>query len=352
MKRPRWFKALSYIAALLILATGTGSCTQQLENSPNIWIDSPVDGAPIPSGTTVTVASHAYARQGIAEVVLSINGEAYRRDVPQSPGQTYVQLNQDWQPPADGTYAIQVQAYDSTGQTSNIASITVRVGEAQIDVTPVPVTGEETLSITPTTTTTATMPQGAVIQFWADPVQIAAGACTTIRWHVENASRVIFGGIDQDFDGSYQDCLCESTRYTLTVVQLDGTEIKQRVDITVTGVCETPTSPPPAQDTISPPAPSPAVPANGLALSCRSNQNLAWQPVSDPSGISAYYVKLEMQVTQNNWQSAGGYGPLTDKQVDVSVQCGVQYRWMVRAQDGAGNTSDWSAPSYFSININ
>ena len=28
------------------------------------------------------------------------------------------------------------------------------------------------------------------------------------------------------------------------------------------------------------------------------------------------------------------------------------YRWMVRAQDGAGNTSDWSAPSLFSVNIN
>jgi len=25
---------------------------------------------------------------------------------------------------------------------------------------------------------------------------------------------------------------------------------------------------------------------------------------------------------------------------------------MVRAQDGAGNTSDWSAPSLFSVNIN
>jgi hypothetical protein len=37
--------------------------------------------------------------------------------------------------------------------------------------------------------------------------------------------------------------------------------------------------------------------------------------------------------------------------VDVNVQCGGVYRWMVRAQDGAGNYSGWSAPSHFSINL-
>lgn len=353
MNTPYWLKVLLRVTVLLALTIAITSCAQQGEALPNVWIDSPTDGAPLPSGGTVTVISHAYARQGVAEVVLSINGVAYRRDAPTSPGAKYVQISQDWIPPADGTYAIQVQGYDTAGQTSNIASITVRVGEAPADITPVPaVIVEQTYTPTVTLTATPTQPQGAVIQFWADPAQVQAGACTTIRWHVENASRVVFGGVDQPFDGSYQTCLCTDQRYSLTVVQLDGTEIKQSVDINVEGVCETPTSPPPPQDTTAPPAPSPAVPADGLTLSCRSTQNLAWLPVNDPSGISGYFVKLEMQTTPGNWQSAGGYGPLTDKQVTVNVQCGVYYRWMVRAQDGAGNTSDWSAPSQFSINLN
>lgn len=84
-------------------------------------------------------------------------------------------------------------------------------------------------------------------------------------------------------------------------------------------------------------------------LSCRSSQTLVWVPVSDPSGISGYYVKLELQVTPGNWQSVGGWGPVSGKQVDVSVQCGVYYRWTVRAQDGAGNYSDWSEWSHFGI---
>lgn len=84
-------------------------------------------------------------------------------------------------------------------------------------------------------------------------------------------------------------------------------------------------------------------------LSCRASQTLVWEPVSDPSGISGYYVKLEQEVTEGNWQSVGGWGPVTGEQVDVSVQCGGSYRWMVRAQDGAGNYSDWSGLAYFGI---
>jgi hypothetical protein len=89
-----------------------------------------------------------------------------------------------------------------------------------------------------------------------------------------------------------------------------------------------------------------------LELSCRSKQTLAWLPVSDPSGISGYYVKLEMEVKPGEWRSAGGYGPISGKQVTVNVQCGGIYRWMVRAQDGAGNYSDWSSPSTFSVTLN
>jgi len=79
---------------------------------------------------------------------------------------------------------------------------------------------------------------------------------------------------------------------------------------------------------------------------------LSWSAVSDPSGIAGYYVKLEKQVSAGNWQSAGGWGLLGGTQVDVPVDCGIIYRWMVRAEDGAGNISDWSSPSQFGININ
>ena len=256
------------------------------------------------------------------------------------------ETSRSWPLAAGECYFWRAQAYvpDEFGPTSSVWSFCVT--EAAITETPTPITPP---SLEP------------IVQFWADPTQIQAGACTTIKWHVENVQSIIFGGIQQDFDGSYKDCLCKNERYSLTVTYLDGSQKKHTVDIGVSGVCETPAPednnpppvepPPSTEDTTPPPVPSPAVPANGLELSCRSTQTLAWLPVSDPSGISGYYVKLEIQVKPGQWKSAGGYGPISDKQVSINVQCGGIYRWMVRAQDGAGNFSNWSAPSTFSINL-
>ncbi len=163
------------------------------------------------------------------------------------------------------------------------------------------VCGEMEAGPTPPVTT---MPDtSAVIQFWADPAEIEAGACTTIRWHVENVQRVIFGGIDQPFDGSYEDCLCENQRYSLGITYLDGTTEKRTVDIAVNGSCATPIPPP---DTTPPPTPSPAVPANGLTIACKGSQSLAWMPVEDPSGIAEYQVEVQRHAGDNNWQDAPG----------------------------------------------
>jgi hypothetical protein len=246
---------------------------------------------------------------------------------------------------------------DSASAITESSEVNNAFAEARICGTP---TAVVTLTPTPTPTALSLAP---VIQFQAVPPEIQAGACTTLRWHVENVQKIIFGGVEQPFDGSYKDCLCKNERYTLTVNHLDGSQEKRTVDIGVTGVCETPTPEnnnpppvepplPPATDTTPPPAPNSAVPANGLVLSCRSTQTLAWLPVTDPSGISAYYVKLEMEVKPGQWRSAGGYGPISGKQVNVNVQCGGIYRWMVRAQDGAGNYSDWSPISTFSVILN
>jgi hypothetical protein len=87
------------------------------------------------------------------------------------------------------------------------------------------------------------------------------------------------------------------------------------------------------------------------ALSCRTSVTLDWNAVTDPSGIKTYYVKLERQITQGNWQSAGGWTTSSTSQ-SVPVQCGGIYRWQVRAEDGAGNQGPWSGFMNFSINLN
>ncbi len=188
-----------------------------------------------------------------------------------------------------------------------------------------------------------------VIEFWAEPAEIQAGACTTIRWHVENVQTVIFGGIEQSLDGSYEDCLCSNQRYTLKVVKLDGTQEERQVDIAVTGVCVTPTP----VDNTPPPAPSPAVPDNGLTLSCRASQSLVWLPVEDASGIAEYRVQVERHSGDNNWTSVPGstFTGITDKTINIPVECGWYYRWRVRAVDGKGNVGNWSNWWLFTITL-
>ncbi len=73
---------LKLLVILVFLILGGVSCVQNPETNPRTWIDYPRDGETFSLGEPVTVISHAFAPEGVADVVLSINGEAYRRDAP------------------------------------------------------------------------------------------------------------------------------------------------------------------------------------------------------------------------------------------------------------------------------
>ena len=180
----------------------------------------------------------------------------------------------------------------------------------------------------------------ADISFQADQTSIEQGQCTTLRWDVENATAVHLDGDGVAGHGTRQICPDNNQTYTLRVEAPQGGGDRQvTIQVSV------------PSDTTPPPAPLPAVPSNGLSIGCKSKQNLVWVPVDDPSGIAGYYVKLELQVKKGQYQSVRGWGPVSGKQVEADVKCGVVYRWAVRAQDKAGNYSDWSNWSVFSVEI-
>ncbi len=315
----------------------------------SVWIDVPLDGLAFPDVQAINIEGHAASPGGVSRVEVWINGALLTtvNDPPMEGDLAAFQA--EWTPSAPGEYTIQAVAFGADGTSSQPDSARVTFGE--VSGCPTPVGGGPTpVSCIPVITDTPTSlpPVGAAIQFWADPANIAAGACTTIRWHAENVQRVIFGGIDQPFDGSYRECLCESERYTLRVIHLDGSEEKRTVDITVSGACVTPTP----VDNTAPPAPALVVPANGLSIACKAAQSLAWLPVSDPSGIAEYRVEVQRHSGDNNWQAApGGFISVADKTTSVPVECGWYYRWRVRAVDGAGNVGDWSGWWLFAITL-
>jgi hypothetical protein len=248
----------------------------------------------------------------------------------------HLETSRSWPLPAGQCYYWRARAYvpDETGPASPAWQFCIAEEEMVSTETPTP---EPVLE--------------PVVQFWADPLEIQAGACTTLKWHVENVQEIIFGGIAQPFDGSYEDCLCESAAYPLTIYYSDGSQEKRTVEIKVKGSCEsTDANEPAEEDTTPPPAPELVVPENGVSLSCRASQSMSWLPVSDASGILHYEVQVERHAGDGNWQPVSGSPfSVTDKSTSNSVECGWTYRWRVRAVDGAGNTGSWSGWFQYSI---
>jgi hypothetical protein len=362
------------VALLLALAVVASSCATAVATGPRAWIDFPRDGASGPPDVPVKVVCHASAPKGVAEVALLVNGEEYRRGAPAEAGASLTRLTLEWLPAGPGVYTLQAVAYDAAGAASSPDTVTVRVkGTAPEEpgttltptpvatstptpvststptpvptFTPTPVEPTHTpIPVTPTPTATAspTSIPPAEVRFWADSEEIEAGGCTTLHWQVEHVTAVYLNGEGEAGEGSREVCpKATSMTYVLHVEAPSG---NQDVSITILVV-----APPP--DTTPPPAPSVLSPSGGQVLTCRSKVALKWSSVGDPSGIQGYLVKLEYQETAGVWKVVGGWGPLTGNVLEVEVDCGVIYRWTVRARDGAGNYGDWAPWAEFSLSL-
>lgn len=353
------------------------------EAGPRAWIDFPRDGAGIPVGASVIVVSHAYAEAGVAEVLLSVNSTAYRRDPPVAVGDSLVETRQEWVPLEPGLCTLEVRAYNTAGEMISSDAITVRViGEAIESPTEIPAptivptalpTGVPTAVPTnvptavptnvptavptnvptavptnvptavptdvPPPTWTPTPPPPPQVSFWVDDDSITSGECTILHWEASWTTFVSVNGTAVAGTGTWSVCPATTSTYTIHA-EGPGGVVDQSILINV--------SAPP--DTTPPPVPTPYVPADELVIECKSKQTLVWLPVEDPSGV-VYYVKLERNTMGTTWETVRGWGPLTDKQVEADVLCGGIYRWAVRAEDGVGNISVWSAWYRFSINL-
>jgi len=339
------FRILNIFISVFILLIPAACSSQQASTQPYAWIDVPVDGLNVPENSVVQIEGHAAHSDGVDHIELYANEIqlVVLEGLEQDGG--LARFDFQWLPPAAGDYLIQAIAFDENGISGEADQAHVIVGAV---ASPLSDTEESDEIVTPTT------PPDVVIDFWAEPAEITADECATLNWHVENVSRVVFGGAEQSFNGSYRACLCEDERYSLQVTLNDGTEEVRQVTIKVTGTCETAEpeeEPPPAVDTTAPPVPTRVVPANGLDIACKSYQTLNWLPVTDPSGIDRYDVQVQRHSGDDNWADVSGsvFSVTTGKSKEISVECGWYYRWRILAKDGAGNTSAWSGWWTFNI---
>jgi len=337
------------VSILLVIITG---CTGQESGFPLVWIDVPIQDLTFPLGSTIDVEGHAADDEGISYVEIYINGDlVWTIDEFTSSG-GLDRFEQPWTPEEEGDYIIHAVAYRRSGKYSDPATVTVHIGTEEI--AQIEVRTEE--DATPTAEEESVTPEPPVqetnVQFWADPPEIAAGDCTMLNWHVENAQKVLLGKSEVPADGDYQACHCKSTSYTLTVISLEGSEETFSVGISVTGECADPT-PTPTKDVDNNPPPKPVQlkPLNASDLGCIGDTILRWQAVSDESGISEYQLQAQYHGGDSVWLGVPGstWNGLSDTNFPINLVCGRVYRWRVRAVDGAGNPGLWSGWFTFEV---
>jgi hypothetical protein len=349
---------------------------QPSSDGPYVWIDVPIDGLLVPVYQPVQIEGHASYSGEIARVEIWVNGEPHLvQENPPTQG-NLAHFDQSWMPPGAGEYLVEVKAVGVDGAESVPDIVHLVVGEVTPTHTSVPEAtsmveptsvATPTLAVTETLTATATIPPAtrpptptatpthtpppleALIEFGASAAEIDAGDCATLLWHVENVQAVFLDGKGVAGVGSKEVCPCEDTTYVLSITLLDGAETERSFTLRVEGDCVTPT-PTPEPDTTSPPVPPIISPTDGAALACEQ-VTLDWNAVSDPSGIAEYRVQVQ--------QNAGGWDDVSDSpwsglsgtELELDLDCGGIYRWRVKAVDGAGNESAFSAWADFGINL-
>lgn len=324
------------------------ACSPTLSDTV-IWIDVPIDGLRLSSLQTINIEGHASSPDGVSLVEIWVNGDLIQTIDSISEEGGAAAFSGSFDPSEYGEYVIQVMAIGTNDEISEPDTSLVIISEAVVLESPTP--PDQPTPVPPENGPTPVTPVDPtpvpIVNFWADPEVINAGDCSTLYWEVENVKGVVFGGVEREFSGSYHDCMCTNQSYPLTITFLDDSVEIYYVTINVNGVCTTPTP----VDTSPPAAPVQLKPLDGSNLGCLPNAILRWQAPSDPSGISEYRVQVERHSGDFNWQPVSGstFRNLVDTNFSITVECGYDYRWRVRAVDGNGNVGNWSGWFTFTI---
>jgi len=206
--------------------------------------------------------------------------------------------------------------------------------------------------------TTPAPPANNALNFCVDSANLQAGNCTILHWDSVNALKVYLDGQEVPAIGQKRVCPCSMKTYSLEAGFTDGSKQERSLTINVTGSCQAPliTVSPSPQDTTPPPVPAPLSPGSGSESNPSTQYcpvTLRWYAVSDPSGVS-YQIRLDKRIAARSWSTIGTWDTsVTEHTVpNNSLFCDyTDYRWRVRAVDGAGNNSNWSVWFYFTMPV-
>ncbi len=187
---------------LLLFFTLSG-CSQQEADPIGIYLDVPVNGISLPLAP-VNIEGHTVGNR-ITQVEIWVNDAAVAT-VPVEPGEnTLSYFTYQWLPEENGEYTLSVFPMSSDSRIGSPDTARITINSTSIPLITPSVTPTNTptatftpeISLTPTDilTPSATSTPLALVNFWAEPSELNAGECTSIRWHAENVTSLIFGRV-------------------------------------------------------------------------------------------------------------------------------------------------------------
>ncbi|MBI5284772.1 MAG: hypothetical protein HY874_06725 [Chloroflexi bacterium] len=301
------------IVAVVMTRDGGGGNVAMAEAGagPRAWIDHPLAGSQFQLGQSITIRWHASAADGVRQAEVRINGERLLLAEDFDHAAQIVTQRHQWTPPAAGEYVIEVTGTGADGADGAAARKRIAV-------------------VGPATPTAATPEASATAAPSASP---APAATATPRP----------GVTPPPLPTSTAAATATATRPPASSTPVPPTDTPVPPTSTAT----------PISDTDPPPAPYTIYPKDGIVISpCpAASVILRWSLPSDPSGIQDFQVNLQKK-NGPVWSTVLlTYVTGLAKDVADLVHCGDAYRWRVRARDGAGNWSSWSAWAEFGMTL-
>jgi hypothetical protein len=139
--------------------------------SPQAWIDAPLDGSTIPPAP-YQVVFHGSDPGTVVKGEFSVNDQVQSNPVNTDTSSHLVVFRVNWNPPAPGKYTLKVRTLNGSNTWSNYAVVNITVGEYTPTTTPTP-----TVTATPTITITPTVSEMLAFSNGTSPKQVYLGAC-------------------------------------------------------------------------------------------------------------------------------------------------------------------------------
>jgi len=265
-RRFRVVLACLLLVATMVLAACGPTASQVVEGGPRAWVGGPPDGSEVPLGE-VSAMCHAFARGGVSQIELYVNGSFANRAANPDAGNEYFTARLTFETTGPGSWVLHCRTYGQEGAMAQSDPVTVRVtGEV-----PTPTTGEEEIpTATPTSTeepptpthplptatgvpptatripptatrippTSTPRPPAAtpvpirIVSLEVSRSQITLGDCVRFNWTVEGqASAIFFDGEGVTSPDSRDRCPTATKEFELRA-ELNG-QVADRATLTV-----------------------------------------------------------------------------------------------------------------------